>query len=62
VLCDERERLTILYLAAVTRIGKAAGTVTDLKSEAWREATKETREDCDRALSDLKAHRKEHGC
>ena len=61
-LCEERLRLTRLYLDAVTLNQAEARTVADMKSEAWREATKETREACTVALADLNDHRKQHGC
>jgi hypothetical protein len=50
-----------LYLAAVAANNEASGTVADVKTEAWREATKDTREACQEALSDLNEHRKQHG-
>lgn len=61
-LCEERLRLTLVYLDAVALNQKAGRTVADPKSEAWREATKETREVCVARLADLNSHRKEHGC
>ena len=61
-LCEERLRLNKLYIDAVTLNQAAGRTVADMKSEAWREATKETREICTMRLADLLAHRKEHGC
>ncbi len=61
-LCEERLRLTKLYIDAVT-LNQAAGRgIADMKSEAWREATRETRADCEMALAELNAHRREHGC
>ena len=60
--CDERQRLTTIYLAAVVKNSMAGRAVADMKSEDWREATEETRKACEEALADLNAHRKEHGC
>ena len=60
--CEERERLTRLYLDAVARNDEVGKSIADVKSEAWRAATKVTREDCQLALNDLNGHRREHGC
>lgn len=60
--CEERKRLEGIYLAAVAANNEAARIVADMRSEAWREATKDTRAACEEALADLSAHRKEHGC
>ena len=60
--CDERERLTTIYLATVEANNEASRTVADMKSDAWREATKEARAACEDALERLNAHRREHGC
>jgi hypothetical protein len=51
-----------VYLDAVFRNRQAGGTIADMKSEAWREATRVTRIDCEMALAELNAHRREHGC
>ena len=61
-LCEERLRLTQLYLDAVASNQAASRSVSDKRSEVWREATKETREICTARLADLLAHRKDHGC
>jgi len=60
--CEERDRLTNIYLAAVAKYNERARHAGDLKSEAWRDATKLIREDCKLALLSLQAHKKEHGC
>jgi hypothetical protein len=60
--CEERDRLTRIYLSAVALYDEQAKTVSDLKSEAWRDASKRLREACQDALANLNAHRKEHGC
>jgi hypothetical protein len=54
--------VTEIYLAAVAKYNEQARRTGDLKSEASREATKELREDCQRALADLKSYKQEHGC
>jgi len=61
-LCEERLKLTQLYLDAVALNQSASRTVAGKKSEAWREATKETREACMATIADLNAHRQEHSC
>jgi hypothetical protein len=62
VLCEERARLEKIYLDAVLELSSAGVHIADMKSEAWREATKETREACQGTLADLNDHRKGHGC
>jgi hypothetical protein len=62
VTCAERECLTKACLAAVVKNTQAGKPVADLKSEAWRDATKETRELCGTALAKLNGHKKEHCC
>jgi hypothetical protein len=62
VHCEDRDRLTEIYLAAIRKHDIASLKVPDMKSEAWREATKETREACQEALAELNIHRQEHGC
>ena len=62
VPCEERKRHEEVYNAAVAAIVAAGRNVPDMKSEAWRNATKETREACQAALDDLNRHRNEHGC
>lgn len=51
-----------VYLAAVVANALAGREIADKKSEAWRKATKETRELCAVALAELDHHKKEHGC
>jgi len=60
--CKERDRLEAIYFAAVTANTEAGRNVSDMKSEAWHEATKDTLEACQDALDDLNRHRAEHGC
>jgi hypothetical protein len=62
VPCEERKRLEKVYLDAVRKNGMAGAHILTTNSEAWLEATKETRAACDVALADLHQHREEHGC
>jgi hypothetical protein len=62
VVCEERKRLERLYLDAVRQNAVAGAHLLNTKSEAWREATKDTRAACDVALANLNRHREEHGC
>jgi hypothetical protein len=61
-LCKERKRLELIYVSAVLTNARSGKNIADMKSAAWREATKDTRETCQSTLADLNAHRKEHGC
>ncbi len=60
--CEERKRLAKVYLDAVRKTSIAGLRILNAKSEAWREATKETRAACDVTLANLNRHREEHGC
>ena len=60
--CEERKRLANAYLDAVRKTAIAGMRILNTKTEAWRDATKETRVACDVALADLNRHREEHGC
>jgi hypothetical protein len=60
--CEKRNQLAKVYLDAVRKTGVAGMRILNVKSEAWREATLETRAACDVALADLNRHREEHGC
>jgi hypothetical protein len=60
--CEECDRLTEIYLTAVTKYNEQARRIGDLKSEASREATREMREGCQRAQADLKSYKQEHDC
>jgi hypothetical protein len=62
VPCGERQRLEKIYFVAVVENDRAAIAIADVESEAWRDATQETREDCAEALADLNQHRAGHGC
>jgi hypothetical protein len=59
--CEERDRLTAIYLTVVAKYNELARHASDLKSEVWRDATRLIREDCKLALLALQAHKKEHG-
>jgi hypothetical protein len=60
--CEQRDRLQKIYLDAVMQNDRAGLHFSDIQSEAWQEATKDTREDCEEALADLNRHMGEHGC
>jgi hypothetical protein len=62
VRCEERETLTQAYLDAAENSRKVSDSIEDIHSSEWREAIKEAREDCERALAALKLHIREHGC
>jgi hypothetical protein len=62
VPCEERKRLEKIYFDAVRNNAIAGAHILNTKSEAWREATKETRAACDVALEALNRHRERHGC
>jgi hypothetical protein len=60
--CEERARLLAIYLAAVVENALAGRTIGNIRSEAWRGATRETRRARDEALKELDRHTAEHGC
>jgi hypothetical protein len=60
--CGERDKLQKIYRDAVVQNARAGLHFSDINSEAWREATMETREDCAVALADLNRHKAEHCC
>jgi hypothetical protein len=62
VRCDERERLTSIYLDATEANQKASESVDDINSPEWLEATKQTRQTCEIALALLKIHIWDHRC
>jgi queuine/archaeosine tRNA-ribosyltransferase len=66
VSCEECERLTRIYLAAISRNNETAAAMAnsynDEWPDAWREEMKEIRTACEEALRDLDQHRREHGC
>jgi hypothetical protein len=66
VHCEERERLTKIYLAAIARNNEAASAMAQHFSEAWNDEwlgeMKDIRTACETALRELDRHRREHGC
>jgi hypothetical protein len=66
VHCEERERLTRIYLAAVSRNNEAATAMAKAYSDewpdVWREEMKEIHAACEKALEALDQHRAEHRC
>jgi hypothetical protein len=66
MLCEERDRLLSIHLAAVAKNAEAAPAIAKLKgegwSEAWWEAKKEARRILQETLADLNRHRAGHGC
>lgn len=65
--CEERERLTAIYLDAVFRNNEAATAMAALNADswrgnAWRHELKAIRAACEAALEALDRHRAEHGC
>ena len=60
--CDERAKLQKICLDAFLANSNAGRHVKDKSGEAWRQATKQTREASDAAKRVLKRHRVEHGC
>ena len=62
VICLELDRLTNVYLAAVFENLQAARESIRMNNEKWKEATKKTQEECEKALDELNRHKGEHGC
>jgi hypothetical protein len=62
VRCEERERLTRIYLDATETSRKVSDSIEDIHSPEWLEAIKEARQGCEVALAALKLHIREHGC
>jgi hypothetical protein len=60
--CEERERLALLYLAAINRHAELSKAVPHVNTHRWRLATEGSRAECGDALYELNEHRKEHGC
>lgn len=60
--CQERERLVLVYLAAINRHAELSKTVPLMNNQQWRLATEGSRAECGDALYELNQHRKEHGC
>jgi hypothetical protein len=62
MLCEERDKRQKIYLDAVVQNDRAGLHFSDIHSEAWKEATTDTREDCEVALAEQDRHKAEHGC
>jgi hypothetical protein len=62
LICEERERLVQLYLAAINRHSELSKTVPLVNTQPWRLATEGSRAECSDALYEVNQHRKEHGC
>ena len=62
VSCEERERLTELYIQSLEKNVEAGSHAPETKDGAWREAALETRAACVEAAERLTEHRREHGC
>jgi hypothetical protein len=62
LICEERERLVQLYLAAINRHSELSKTVPLVNTQQWRLATEGSRAECSDALYEVNQHRKEHGC
>jgi hypothetical protein len=64
--CEECQRLTNVYLAAIERNNEAACAMAAFYREGWqdtwREEMKELREACEKALEAADRHRRDHGC
>jgi hypothetical protein len=64
--CEECQRLTNVYLAAIERNNEAACAMAAFRGEGWRGTWREEMKDmhvaCEEALRNLDAHVKEHGC
>ncbi len=62
--CEERERLTKIYIAAVAKNNEAAGVMAS--QDAWgdirRNEMMEIQRACQAALRELDRHISEHGC
>lgn len=60
--CEERERLTQIYVDAAENYRRVSDSIKDIQSPEWLAATKETRQSCEEALAALKLHVHEHSC
>jgi len=59
MLCEERNRLTSVYIAAIAKHSEVASASEDTGES---DVATDTREACHKALAALNAHRREHGC
>ena len=64
MFCEERERLTKIYLAAIARNNESASAKAGQASwsDTWREKIRGMRADAQAALNELDRHISEHGC
>jgi hypothetical protein len=62
MFCEERERLTRIYVDAAKNHRRVSDSIKDIESPEWLTATKEARQSCDEALAALKLHIYEHNC
>lgn len=60
--CEARERLILVYLAAINRHAELSKTVPLKNNQQRRLATEGSRAECEDAMYELNQHRKEHGC
>jgi hypothetical protein len=60
--CEERERLTVVYLNACARTIEVCKIVGNFGTAEWREATKDARAECEAALVALNNHKRDHEC
>jgi hypothetical protein len=61
--CEERDRLTALFLAAVENIQDIATSAgVTAASPLWKKVTEDSRSASQAALDALNRHRREHEC
>jgi len=62
--CEERERLTKIYLTAVAKNNESASAKAGQTSwsDTWREKIRAMQADAQAALKELDRHISEHGC
>lgn len=62
MFCEERERLTQIYVDATESHRRVSDSIKNIQSPEWVSATKDTRQFCEEALTALKLHVQEHNC
>jgi hypothetical protein len=62
VCCEERERLTQVYLDVTQNRRKVSDSIENIHSPEWLETMKEVPQTCEKALAALKLHVHEHKC
>jgi hypothetical protein len=60
--CEERERLTVVYLNACAQTIEVSKVVGNFGTAEWRDATKDARAACETGLVALNNHKRDHGC